>query len=216
MRNWKTFASMAAVAVSLVTACAAETQDGWISLFNGKDLTAWKASTENPNSFSVKDGAIHVHGGRAHLFYAGDVQDAKFRNFEFKAKVMTRSNANSGIYFATEYQPSGWPSKGYECQVNNSFDKDPRRTGSLYAVKDLSEKLVPDDVWFDYGIKVEGQKITISINGQVVTEYTEKEGDLRSPGQDARWIKDGGTFAFQAHDPGCEAFYKDIMVKPLP
>jgi hypothetical protein len=216
MKKLTFYASMAAVAVSLVTARAAEAKDGWISLFNGKDLTAWKASTENPNSFSVKDGAIHIKGGRAHLFYAGEVQDAKFRNFEFKAKVMTRSNANSGIYFATEYQDSGWPLKGYECQVNNSFDKDPRRTGSLYAIKDLSEKLVPDDVWFDYGIKVEGQKITISINGKVVTEYTEKEGDPRSKGQEARWIRDGGTFAFQAHDPGCEAFYKDIMVKPLP
>jgi hypothetical protein len=50
----------------------------------------------------------------------------------------------------------------------------------------------------------------------VVTEYTEKEGDPRGGGMEGRWIKDGGTFAFQAHDPGCEAFYKDIMVKPLP
>jgi Domain of Unknown Function (DUF1080) len=208
--------AIAALAVTLFTVRADEAKDGWFSLFNGKDLTGWKVNEENPASFSVADGAIHIKGGRSHIFYAGEVNQAKFVDFEFKAKVMTKANANSGIYFATEYQKDGWPSKGYECQVNNSFDKDPRRTASLYAVKDVTEKLVPDDVWFDYHIKVQNKQVTISINGKVITEYTEKEGDERKAGQEARWIKDGGTFAFQAHDPGCEAFYKDIMVKPLP
>ena len=67
------------------------------------------------------------------------MNNAKFKNFEFKAKVMTKKNANSGIYFATEYQKDGWPSKGYECQVNNSFMKDARSTGSLYAIKDVTD-----------------------------------------------------------------------------
>ena len=33
---------------------------------------------------------------------------------------MTTVGSNSGIYFHTEYQEGGWPSKGYEVQVNNS------------------------------------------------------------------------------------------------
>jgi hypothetical protein len=216
MKKIISYLATATLAISLLSVRAEEPKDGWKSLFNGKDLTGWKVNEENPSAFSVSDGAIHIKGGRSHIFYAGEVNGAKFKNFEFKAKVMTKKNANSGIYFATEYQKDGWPSKGYECQVNNSFDKDPRRTASLYAVKDVNEKLVPDDTWFDYGIKVENKKITISINGKVVTEYTEKDGDARNGGMEGRWIKDGGTFAFQAHDPGCEAFYKEIMVKPLP
>ena len=216
MKKFIPFTAMAALAVSLFTARAEEAADGFKSLFNGKDLTGWKVNEEDPTAFSVADGAIHIKGGRSHLFYVGEVNGAKFKNFEFKAKVMTKKNANSGIYFATEYQKDGWPAKGYECQVNNSFDKDPRRTGSLYAIKDVNEKLVPDDTWFDYNIKVVDRKVTITINGKVATEYTEKDGDPRGGGMEARWIKDGGTFAFQAHDPGCEAFYKDIQVKPLP
>lgn len=216
MKKFVSLTAVATLAVSLFTARAEDAKDGWHSLFNGKDLTGWKANAENPQAFSVQDGAIHIKGGRGHIFYVGEVNGAKFKNFEFQAKVMTKANANSGIYFATEYQKDGWPSKGYECQVNNSFDKDPRRTGSLYAVKDVTEKLVPDDQWFDYNIKVQDKNITISINGKVVSEYTEKEGDQRQGGMEGRWIKDGGTFAFQAHDPGCEAFYKDIKVKPLP
>ncbi len=216
MKKFFLLAAVAALAFPLFTVHAEEAADGWKSLFNGKDLTGWKVNEENPSAFSVADGALRIKGGRSHIFYAGEVNGAKFKNFEFKAKVMTKKNANSGIYFATEYQKDGWPSKGYECQVNNSYMKDPRSTGSLYAVKDVTEKTIPDDTWFDYHIKVVDKNITISINGKVFTEYTEKEADARQGGMESRWIKDGGTFAFQAHDPGCEAYYKDIMVKPLP
>lgn len=216
MKKLLSFTAMAAAALAIFTARADEVKDGWVSLFNGKDLTGWKANEENPAAFSVQDGALHIKGGRAHIFYAGDVKDAKFRNFEFKAKVKTKKNANSGIYFATAYQKDGWPAKGYECQVNNSFDNDPRRTGSLYAVKDVTDKLVPDDVWFDYYIKVQGDKVTIAINGKTTVEFTEDPKEKRDADKQDRWIKDGGTIAFQAHDPGCEVFYKDIMVKPLP
>jgi len=36
----------------------------WTALFNGKDLTGWKAN-ENVTTFSVKDGAIVAHGPAA-------------------------------------------------------------------------------------------------------------------------------------------------------
>ena len=195
---------------------AADADTGWVPLFDGKSLDGWKSNDEVAGVFSVEDGAIKVKGGRAHLFYAGPVKNAQFKNFEFKARVMTRKNANSGIYFHTAFQPNGWPAKGYECQVNNSFDKDPRRTGSLYAVQDFKEVFVKDDVWFDYHIKVVDKHITVTVNGKVTADYTEKPDDARQDGDQkkGRWVS-SGTFAFQAHDPGCEAFYKDIMVKPL-
>jgi hypothetical protein len=191
--------------------------DGFQSLFDGKSLDGWKANAEDKDGkvFTVSNGELVVKGGRAHLFYEGKVNGAKFTNFEFKAKVLTKKNANSGLYFHTEYQADGWPLKGYESQVNNSYDKDPRKTGSLYAVKDQTDKMVGDDEWFDYYIKVEGKKVVIKINDKVSAEYEEKEGDTRNKGMEGRWLK-GGTFAIQAHDPGCEVHYKDLKVKPLP
>jgi hypothetical protein len=206
----------ALASIALFVRAGEKPADGWISLFDGKTLNGWKSNEEAPNVFSVVDGAIRVKGGRAHLFYAGDVKGAKFKNFEFKAKVMTKKNANSVIYFHTEFQEKDWPKKGYECQVNNSFDKDPRRTGSLYAVQDFKENPFKDDTWMDYDIKVEGKHIVITVNGKVTADYTEKEGDARQDDNQkkGRWVSEG-TFAFQAHDPGCEVYYKDIMVKPL-
>ena len=60
----------------------------WISLFDGKTLNGWKVG-DNANTFSIENGTIAVNGNVAHLFYDGDVQQHQFKNFEFKAEVMT-------------------------------------------------------------------------------------------------------------------------------
>src|ERR1043166_542102 len=73
-------------------------EDGWFSLFDGKSLDGWKAN-ENTGTFSVVDGDIVAHGPRSHLFYVGPVSNHDFKNFEFKAEVMTKPSSNSGIYF---------------------------------------------------------------------------------------------------------------------
>ena len=106
----------------------------WVSLFDGKTLNDWKVG-DNASTFSVDSGMIKVNGNTAHLFYEGAVNDHRFKNFEFKADVMTRPHSNSGIYFHTAFQQGGWPQVGYEVQVNNSHT-DWRRTGSLYGIED--------------------------------------------------------------------------------
>src|SRR5687767_15185335 len=111
--------AMSVALVALTTAMTANHSADWVSLFDGKSLTGWRAS-ENPSTFSVQNGEIVVHGPRAHLFYEGPVNNHRFRNFEFRADVMTKPSANSGIFIRTDFQETGWPSKGYEVQVNNS------------------------------------------------------------------------------------------------
>lgn len=187
--------------------------DGWLSLFDGKSLDGWKVG-DNANSFSVENGSIKVNGNVAHLFYDGNIQEHNFKNFEFKADVMTMPGSNSGIYFHTVFQQSSWPQKGYEVQVNNSHS-DWRRTGSLYAIKDIKEVFVKDSVWFTEYIKVQGKNVTVKINDQVVMEYTEPDQVSRDAGMSQRLISNG-TFALQGHDPKSKVYFKNIMVKVLP
>jgi Domain of Unknown Function (DUF1080) len=98
---------MALLLVAPGAACAlADDSTCSVSLFNGRSLGGWKAN-EHADTFKVVDGQIVAHGDRAHLFYVGPVSGADFKNFELSADVMTRSGANSGIYFHTSYQPSG-------------------------------------------------------------------------------------------------------------
>jgi len=72
-------------------------------LFDGKTLSGWKVGA-NASTFSVDSGMIIVHGPTAHLFYDGDVQQHNFKNFEFKASVMTTPGSNSGIYLQGRYE----------------------------------------------------------------------------------------------------------------
>lgn len=192
------------VFLSLVALSTQAQKKGWISLFDGKTLNGWKVG-EHPSTFTVGDSGIVVFGERAHLFYEGPVNNHNFKNFELKVKVMTKPGANSGIFIHTAYQEEGWPSKGYEIQVNNTHT-DWRKTGSIYAVQDVKDVYVKDNEWYTEHIIVQGKKITVKINDKIINEYTEGEnGKLSS-----------GTVALQGHDPKSKVYYKEVMVKILP
>lgn len=207
MKTTHRFLTIAALLLLFIssTGIAQEKKTGaWTKLFDGKSLDGWKAS-ENPSTFSVQDGMIVVFGERAHLFYTGPFMDHIFKNFEFKLKVMTTPGSNSGLFIHTEYQETGWPSKGYEIQVNQTHT-DWRKTGSIYAVQDVKEVFVKDNEWYTQHIIVQGKRIIVKINDQVINDYTEGENGKLST----------GTIALQGHDPKSKVFYKDIMVRTIP
>jgi hypothetical protein len=200
---------------TLVAAAVLHADEGWVSMFNGKDLTGWKSNDEVPGVFTVEDGKIKVSGGRAHMFYMGPNGDANFKNFEMKAKVMTTPGSNSGIYFHTQFQDKDWPKKGFECQVNTTH-KDIKKTGGLYAVKDvLNDAPSKDNEWFDYDIKVEGKHVVLKINGKVTADWTQPDDWTPPKGMPGRVLSEG-TIALQGHDPKSTTYYKDLFIRPLP
>jgi len=188
-------------------------EKGFVSLFDGKSLNGWRVNSENPKSIIVKDGNIVIDGPRAHLFYAGDVEKHNFKNFVLRAQVKTFPKANSGIYFHTKYQDSGWPDAGFEAQVNNTHG-DPKKSGGLYAVKDVNPAPAKDGEWFDYEIRVKDKKVTIKINGKVTSSWTEVPNAPHLKSMPGRKLG-SGTFALQAHDPKSVIHYRNIRVKPL-
>jgi hypothetical protein len=203
--------------VATLAACAASGDaapaDEWIPLFDGSTLDGWTAS-ENPGTFTVRDGMIVVHGPRAHLFYTGPVGDHDFRNFEWKADVMTMPGANSGMYVRTHFQETGFPSTGYEIQVNNSHT-DPKRTGSLYGIRDVLQAPARDSVWFTQDVTVQGGHVVVKVDGRTLVDYTEPEGDARPAGGPAP-LPASGTVALQGHDPGSVVYYRNVMIRLLP
>jgi len=208
MRQFSMLLSLAVLVVTVANSASAG-EKGWVSLMDGKSFKGWKAS-ENSDSWTVEDGAFVCAGPRSHLFYVGDKQP--FENFEFRCEVKTTPGSNAGIYFHTEYQEEGWPKKGYEAQVNNTH-KDPKKTGSLYAVENVLEAPAEDGEWFDYHIKVDGKRIVITVNGKECVDFTEEPD--RKAGKDFGRVLSEGTFALQAHDPDSKVYFRNIEVKRL-
>lgn len=207
---------MSVLFLSVCTAITASAQAGeWKSLFDGKSFQGWQ-KTENKDSWKIEDGSLMCVGPRSHLFYVGD--DQPFRNFEFECDVKTTPGSNAGIYFHTKLQDEGWPKYGYECQVNITH-RDPKKTGSLYGVVNVSaddlKGVVEDNKWYKTYIRVEGRRIIIRINDKVTVDYEEEEDKKAFDNSFERRLGEG-TFALQAHDPKSKVYFRNLKVKRLP
>lgn len=190
------------LAVAL-TATPAVAEDGWIDMFNGRDLSGWKLN--EGDGIHVEDGMIVISGERAHLFYT----EREFKDFVFEADVKTTPGSNSGIYFHTKYQDEGWPAQGHEIQVNISHT-DPVKSGSLYNRVKLYSAPAKDNEWYRCRITVKGKTVRTEINDKVLYEYVEPPGVTGDP-----QIGEGGLMALQAHDPKSVVYYRNLRIKPL-
>jgi hypothetical protein len=183
----------------LVLACVAlgpGAEDGWITMFNSKNLDGWKAN-ESPESWSVEDGVLVGRGPVSHLFYmAHECGDC-----EFMAEAKITDKSNSGMYFRTAFGP-GFP-KGYEAQVNSSHS-DWKRTGSLYNFVNVKEQLVQPDTWFTQHIIAKGNHITIKVNGKTVVDFVDDKNTYTK-----------GYLALQQHDPKSVVYYRNLKMKAL-
>lgn len=204
--------------VSIFFSCSKDSQE-WTELFNGKDLNGWKA-IENPGSFKVENGLLVCDGPQSHLFYTGDFKKGVFRNFELKAMVKTTLGSNSGIIFHTQEQPYGPLLRGYEVQINNSYEREGdfqelKKTGSIYGIRNIYYPTVKDDEWFELSFKVVENRCEVWVNGTKVVDYIQPDDPYR-PKNDKWKIFSAGLIALQCHDEASKVYFKSIQIKPLP
>jgi len=210
--------SVLPAAALVLTTLPAPAQNGWTPLFDGSSLEGWRAS-EHADSFSVADGAIRCDGERSHLFYVGPVSGADFHSFELEVRLLAPAGANSGIYFHTAFQAEGWPSQGFEVQVNNSQRRqgdylEMKKTGSLYGFRNVYAAVAPDDEWFTVRVEVRGRRVRSWVDDTLVVDYREPAPLPAAWGDRSRLGH--GTFALQCHDPGSPVAFRDVRVRALP
>ena len=206
-----------ALVISLAAMTCGQDSSQWMSLFDGRSMNGWVAA-ENKSTWRVADGMLTTDGPRSHLFYTGPLLNADFRNFELEVETKARPGANSGVYFHTRYQEKGWPEKGFEVQICNTCTGagnyiERKKTGSLYAVRNIYKQLVKDDEWFRMNILVQGKRVQVRVDGTLLVDYIEPETPVAQG--DGR-VLDHGTFALQGHDAGSKVFFRSVRVRPLP
>jgi hypothetical protein len=216
--------TLALVAASIL-ALSAHTlpAEEWKTLFNGRDLTGWKANVY-PDSWSVTNGTIRANATHesSHLFYvgAGDKNSpARFTNFELEVTARCDGIANSGIFFHPDHavkNAKNHLANGFEVQLNNQA-RDNRKTGSLYMVVYLNKSPVDETKWFKMKIRAQNKHIVIAVNDHVVVDYTEPTPAQPPKGMPGRkWNPNGGAIALQGHDPTSVYYFKDIRIRELP
>ena len=181
-------------------------EEGFVKLFNGKDLEGWVKPDSSDCSFSVEGGAIV---GRTN----GKLKKNEFLctpkpygNFILNARVKIR-NGNSGIQFRSARADDGAVS-GPQADVADRYWGllyEERRRGILERYpKEEAEKLVKKNDWNDFRIEAKGKHVRIFINGTKVIDRNDEKFD------------DKGIIALQVHvGPAMEVSYKDIEIKEL-
>jgi hypothetical protein len=203
--------TLAGLSLLMDTTCRAEeSKDGWVQLFNGKDLTGWKVYPSGTGNWKVEDGAIVGSGNASHLFS----ERGDYKNFHYRVECMINDKGNSGQYFRTRFE-GGFPT-GWEAQIN-ATGSDRVKTGSLYPdgrqkdLRSVKEIVILDKAphkpneWFTQEVICKGATITILVNGKKTVEWTDPKNRFTQ-----------GHFALQQHDPGSVVKFRKIEVKELP
>jgi len=233
---------LAFLTVNNESAFADDSSQGWISIFNGKDLTGWDG---DPRFWSVKDGAIHgettpQNPTRGNTFIIW--RDGVLKDFELKIKFRLLSG-NSGIQYRSK-EVDKWVIGGYQAEVINNpemvgFLYHERGRGWLVNVGDLmvidgnGQKEVISHVsdaneliktgfykaedWNEYHIIARGNHLIHYLNGYKTMELIDNDR-LTNPSdpKDLRGAARQGLLALQLHagDPMVVEF-KDIRLKNL-
>ncbi len=177
--------------------------EGFTSLFNGKDLTGWTGKVEN---YEVTgDGTIRCQPHKGGTLYT----EEEFDDFIVKLEFKLPKAGNNGL--AIRYPGKGDPAYSgmTELQVLDTpgypGQLDPRQAhGSVYGmVAAATGYLRPAGQWNYQEVTVKGSTIKVELNGTVIldtdlAEVTEFMGGHPHPGKDLT----KGHFGFAGHsDP---------------
>jgi len=191
--------------------------EGFTALFNGKDLTGWKASGK-ADQWAAEGGNIVCKGGGGGYLFT----EKEYGNFEFRCEYKwSKDGGNSGVGIRTPN--SGDPAyAGMEIQlidddgwekVNKSKLADYQHTGSIYDVqpaKKQNNKAIGE--WNAVVIVCKDRKVTVTQNGTELVsanldDYEKKFA--KHPGLK----REKGYIGFQSYNVKVE--FRNVLVKEL-
>jgi serine/threonine protein kinase/CubicO group peptidase (beta-lactamase class C family) len=180
--------------------------DGFVPLFNRKDLTGWKTHPKEPRDWHVKNGVLISGEKPSYLFSEG----GDYENFRLRIEARINQKGNSGLFFRTRFEP-GVP-HGYEAEIVSPSIRQ-EKTGTLFE-RDSAEiyhsvvrdgSLMAADQWFTMEIIAEGDHIVIWVNDT-------KTADCRVNNRQFP----RGHFALQKDNRDTRVEFRKIEIKELP
>ncbi len=206
-------------------AVAADREQGFISMFNGKDLTGWEGKE---GWWYVEDGAITSQSTPEkpctkcnYLIWQG----GKPGDFELRLKYRI-AGGNSGIQFRSQMRPD-WDTYGYQADIDAAGqwagalfeharggiamrgqrvvvdENGKKQVTSLGDPAELIKHIKKED-WNEYCIIARGSEITLAINGVVMSQAVDHE-----KGKAAR----DGIIGLQVHPgPPMKIQFKDLRI----
>lgn len=183
-------------------ALAAAKEPQWgapVSLFDGKDLSAWTPLDAAAKPWRVADGTLVSPGGGTDLRSL-----ARFGDFKLHLEFNCAPGANSGVYLRGRY----------ELQIENDLQPEApnMRTAGIYGylAPTVAAPRTPG-VWQSYDITLVGRRVTVALNGKIVIDRKEIPG-ITGGALDSSEGSDG-PLVLQGGEDG-QVTYRNIVITP--
>ena len=209
MRNaWMVVVVLLLAGGAVAGEAAVAAEEGFVPLFNGKDLTGWQGDEK---LWIVEDGTlIGRSAGIRHNDFLATTKS--YGDFVLRLQVrLLKDKGNSGVQFRSKRVPNSHEVSGYQADVGKgwwgSLYDESRRNRILVRADGakLKKALKPGD-WNEYEISAIGDKITLSINGTKLVDYTETDPKIARAGIIAPQVHSGGPLEIQ---------FKNIRIKEI-
>ncbi len=147
----------------------ADIADGWIALFDGETLFGWRAMDESTN-WQVINNTIHADRGKMSLLRT----TTEFDDYQLKVDFLATADTNSGVFLRTNPDPKNTATDCYELNIAND-QAHPFPTGSLVD-RHKVELDFQNDQWRTFYATVQGDRVTVTLDGKTVNEYIDTSG----------------------------------------
>ncbi|NOZ22022.1 MAG: DUF1080 domain-containing protein [Planctomycetes bacterium] len=188
-------------------------KEGFVPLFNGKDLTGWTGSTKG---YYVKDGVLICDPKKGGLLKTEKMYSDFIFRFEFKLPP----GGNNGV--SIRYPGKGGGSyAGMEIQILDNTAKKYAHLhpyqyhGSIYGIVPAKRGfLKPVGEWNSEEIKAQGPHITVMLNGTVITDADLSKIAKPMDGKEHPGMRrTEGYIGFMGH--GDQVEFRNIKIKEL-
>ena len=188
--------------------------DGFVSLFNGKDLAGWAGAVDN---YEVVDGAIRCQAGKGGTLHTKD----EYGDFVARMEFRLPPGGNNGL--AIRYPGSGDTAYVGMCELQVLDSEHPKYAtldkrqyhGSVYGMAAAERGyLRPTGAWNEQEVTVKGSRITVELNGSVILDadvaaVKDFMGGKPHPGMN----RTSGSFGFAGHGDPVE--FRNVAIKRL-
>ena len=197
---------------------AAPVEQGFVTLFSGKDVSGWKLVEKEGRGYIVEDGLLECPSdGGGNLFTEKEYANSVFR-FEFKLEEA--SNNGIGIRAPLEgdaaYQGMEIQILDHDAPAYRGRLKPTQYHGSIYDVVPAKTGfLKPTGQWNSEEITAKGRQITVKLNGHTIVDanldsVTDPAVLHKHPGL----ARASGHIGFLGHGPA-RVWFRNVRVKEL-
>jgi hypothetical protein len=198
-----------------------ERKAGWTLLFDGKSLNGWQTSNGQPSKIPVEDGSINPHGSGGYMM----IHEKTWFDFVLSLDFKISKGCNSGVFIRT-FPLTPRPGKdvgfnGIEVAIDDTTTAGWHDTGAIYdLVKPSKNAMRPPGQWNHMVITCDGPKLSIELNGELVTRMDLDQWTAPNRRPDGSLHKFG--VAYKDHprfgyiglqDHGMPCWYKNIKIR---